>query len=197
MSLLGDAFGWGELDENFLNRLVRVAELDIADIKDGINEIGGNIEDINSWIYSALSLQKQNYFEKVKEFLENKGIEGVDLDSFEENIYTNYLDSGYDSILEEHIYNSSDDANILNFLNEAYESEMNDWRGFGVGDTVTLVAEDGEEVQDIVCSFDGEDVRTEKYGLWDIGCVKNTTEEDKPLSAYDTGDNNSETSKQR
>jgi len=139
-----EVLGWQILDIQFLEKKIEEFDLEIDEILDEIEALGiEDKTDINAYIYAVLYLGankiKEKIIEKVKEFDDLEDFlnnEYRDWESrireYEENIYTNYLDSGYNSIFEEINYEEIDDmdeeeilnivASMLNFdIGEYYE----------------------------------------------------------------------------
>lgn len=111
---------WGKLDKDALNYTISEYEVDYSRIGDIIEEFELNSNDINAHFYGALYVAGVDFVDKVKEYCDEKEIsyENTLLEDAPEllNIYTNYLDSGYDSIISDYIQPNPSEDDILKVL---------------------------------------------------------------------------------
>lgn len=111
---------WGKLDKDALNYTISEYEVDYSRICDIIEEFELNSNDINAHFYGALYVAGVDFVDKVKEYCDEKEIsyENTLLEDALEllNIYTNYLDSGYDSIISDYIQPNPSEDDILKVL---------------------------------------------------------------------------------
>ena len=93
---------WGKLDKDTLNYTISEYEV------------------VNLYFYGALYVAGVDFVDKVKEYCDEKEIsyENTLLEDASEllNIYTNYLDSGYDSIISDYIQPNPSEDDILKVL---------------------------------------------------------------------------------
>lgn len=114
---LTDVLEWGYLDVEFLNDKINEFNLNIDDIKDNIDSIGGDYTNINDWIYSVFYIAANNFLDKVLDY-SNENYLSYEADRVEIDIFCNYLDSFLnDKYLnsEIDIMDYSDD-NLKNFI---------------------------------------------------------------------------------
>lgn len=128
MSYAKDVLGWGQFDIDALDEIIKDMELNSDDVLDEVGNFGLDKFDINSHFYAALYLAGVNYLEKVKEYCDDNDINYVgtylDYDYMDIlNIYTNYLDSGYDNEISDLITPNPDEENIKSTL-EIFEIDL-------------------------------------------------------------------------
>jgi len=128
MYLCCNVLGWGSLDAKRLEKIIEEYDLDIADIKEQVTDK----TDINEYFYQTLYLISLKIKEALKEWLdENEDVKDCleyefvydtekTIDEFEPNIYTNYLDSGFDSCFTEFDINSYDNDNYCNLIEDIF-----------------------------------------------------------------------------
>jgi hypothetical protein len=106
MGIAADIMGWMPLDEHALEGIIGEFELDPEDVADDAM-LDRNDLDINRFIYSALYLGASKIKSRLKELFPEYSDE---IDEYDENIYTNYLDSGFDSAFSEWSLDMLDDV---------------------------------------------------------------------------------------
>ena len=113
--IVSSALLWGSLDIEWLNNFIDEHNLDSDKVCEYKNDATGckDVEDINIYIHSALEIAYNNFKQKVEEFAKEEFM--ID---FENGIYCNYLDSGYDSILNEFDLVDFSEENIKKFIIE-------------------------------------------------------------------------------
>jgi len=128
MCLCCNILGWGSLDVEKLENLIEEYDLDIYDIKEQVTDK----TDINEYFYQTLYLASLKIKEALKKWLdENEDVKDCleyefvydteqTIDEFEPNIYTNYLDSGFDSCFAEFDINSYDNDNYYNLIENIF-----------------------------------------------------------------------------
>ena len=123
MSIAHGILDWGCLDLQFLENKIDEFRLDIEDIKKYLENIGfdeTNQLDVNCWIYATFDLAFTIFIENLTLYLENNEID-FDVNKIEPNIYTNCMDSGFDSVLCNYSITDFRDKNFENILKE-YEN---------------------------------------------------------------------------
>ena len=88
--------GGGALDWDFLEKTLKEFDLEPADVIDD-----RETPDINNFIYRAYDIHADNLKTEIEEFLDSVDQEALEVyksvvEDYYPNIYTNYLDSGYD-----------------------------------------------------------------------------------------------------
>ena len=106
---------YAELDEQFLDNLIDIHEIDVHEIIEFIQENGLNIYDVNSPIYAVLYLSYYNFANRLMDFIQENDL-GEDiknkLEDFDPEIYTNCIDSFYNSFVEEFDLTDFSDKNL-------------------------------------------------------------------------------------
>jgi hypothetical protein len=128
MSLCSKLLGWGEIDVMFLERLIDEYEIDTDNVVYTIDELGLDKTDINSYIYAALYEiahtikmnlvdwlgRNRDLLEKLEEELGKDIID--EIYNYDEGIYANCIDSGFDSCFGEFDLNSATDDDYKELL---------------------------------------------------------------------------------
>jgi len=122
MSLCCEVLGWGSLDEKALEDIMEEFNLNIGEVITEVECLFEESTDINAYIYVTLYLGSQKIKEALKdEYPEYNNI----IDEYEENIYTNCMDSGFDSIFGDYDYRdltgSDKDEYLEDLMNELLE----------------------------------------------------------------------------
>ncbi len=113
---------WGSLDKKALNKWVDELEVDESEIVDTITSFGYDSNDINSHIYATLYIAGNTYLKTLRDFCDENDIiySGSKLDENNDHqllsIYTNYLDSGFDSEVNDYITPNPTEQEIIDFL---------------------------------------------------------------------------------
>ena len=111
--IVNSVLSWKSLDIQYLDNLIDTYDLDSDQVvlERDANFGGDGSLSINSYISTVLDMAYYNFKTKVEEF------SGEDsLYDFNEGVYCNYLDSGYDSILSDFDITDFSDENIQDFL---------------------------------------------------------------------------------
>lgn len=123
-NVLASVLGCGTLDSNFLIDRLNEYDLDLEDVKDESEMIFGDKLNINELIYTTLYMGSNNFLAEVNNFFEEKELDNkIDkniLEDFDARIYTNFLDSGFDSKLSEYNLTDFSEENLQNFLQDLY-----------------------------------------------------------------------------
>jgi hypothetical protein len=132
MSLCCYILGWGSLDVRKLEKLLDEYNIDIEILIQYADDFREDSTDINIYIYSALAIAEYKIKDKLKKWLKtnNDVYEFIDdelmlnveekIDDFEPNIYTNYLDSGFDSCFANFNYQEPTDDDYWELINEIF-----------------------------------------------------------------------------
>ena len=115
MSIVNNLPGWKPLDVEFLDKKIEELGLEEGEVKDYVKNNELDSSEINSYIYAALEMGASSFIDKAKEFAPEKEEK---IDNFEANIYVNYMDSGFDSCLEELDLTDYSEENLSRFLSE-------------------------------------------------------------------------------
>lgn len=133
---LSGMFNWGYLDVDFLEDCMRIAEkfgIYSDDVRNDISNYCGDVTDINSWIYSTMSLTFYAIMDRLVKYIEyyiddedKKEYLLSEVDELRDNldIYVNCLDSFYNNVLDDvDLSKDVDDIceDIINILLENYE----------------------------------------------------------------------------
>ena len=142
MEICYEILGWGSLDVEYLENTMEEFNIRTEEIIDEVESLCLNKHDINSYIYATLYIGanqiKEELINRVKDFpniinfLEND-IEvnwENEIQDFDEGIYTNYLASGFDSILSDIKYDRIGiltEDEIIVILAEILDFDVNDY----------------------------------------------------------------------
>lgn len=149
---------WKVLDKKALNEWADEFEVSPDEVHFEIENIGADKDDINSHIYGVLCIAGYNYMNSIREYCEENDINLTNTQLDENannykndmdilNIYTNYLDSGFDSELSDLVTVNPDEENILEAL-EILGIDINNKKSEESLFEVTFYKQDSEEVFD-------------------------------------------------
>ena len=105
-----DLMGWGYLDVRALREFLDEAEnfdIYISDVREDIINCGGDITDINDWIYSVKVLTFNAVMDELEAYVEENIEDNEDLLNEIENLrdnfspFINYLDSHFNNLLDD------------------------------------------------------------------------------------------------
>jgi hypothetical protein len=115
MSIANEILNWKEADAKYLENLINEYNVDIEEIRIEVNEI----DNINEWIECVLYKAGSTFLKKVDDYICEKDIYKMYYPGDEEmSIYTNYIDSGFDSVLNDYDLTNFSERNIKNFLED-------------------------------------------------------------------------------
>jgi len=123
MSLCCEVLGWDSLDIEKLENIMEEFKLSIREvIKETACKFGEDSTDITGYMYGALSIGSKKIKQKLLNvYPEYKYI----IDDFEENIYVNYIASGFDSAFGNYNYRNlvgdEKDEYLFNLMNKVLE----------------------------------------------------------------------------
>ena len=117
--IINSILGWKELDIAYVNSLIDSSKVDI-DVVIDMFEKEDDITDINIVIYYILKQAYHTFEEKVLDYTQNEEDRKL-VYHFDPNIYTNYMDSDYDSILTDYDLTDFSGESIERFIKELRE----------------------------------------------------------------------------
>jgi len=118
-----ELLGWGDLDVEALENIMEEYRLRVGEVSVKREHMFGEVfPEINNYIYSALYLASIKIKEALLEtYPEYKNI----INDYKENIYTDYLDRGFDSCFGNYNYRDlvgdERDKYLFNLMNEVLE----------------------------------------------------------------------------
>jgi len=132
MSICCEVLGWGRFDVKALEDIMEEYGLnkeELADEVEGI--IAETSTDINYYFHSALYLG----YIKIKEKLNDEYPEYENIiNNYEPNIYTNYLDSGFDSAFANYDYRDFIGSNKYEYLKDLMNELLEDAGELKIGE---------------------------------------------------------------
>jgi len=120
--LLCTILNCGELDVGFLIKILDEYQVEFYDVKQRLDEyiVFDRTATINDYIYGVLDAAADNFKIKLIDYIEENNIESEFncISDFEPNIYTNCMDSGFDSLFSEYDLLDYSEENLSRFIEE-------------------------------------------------------------------------------
>ena len=119
---------WGSLDVAFADNFIDTHNLNDEDVmeyaRSRASDIGMDVsQDINIVIETAMQMAWDNFQEKLEDYITENDLD-LNATNIEPNIYTNCLDSSYDSFVDDFDLVDFSQENIENFIEAWHESEQ-------------------------------------------------------------------------
>lgn len=131
--IVATVLGCGVCDVDFLVNNLNDLDLEFYDVAEEVKDFGREGE-FNAYVYSMFNMAGNRFIDAVKDYVNDYEEELCEtfnlsffdksiLDNFEIGIYCNYLDSGFDCILDHYDVADMEEDNIIKFIEELYELE--------------------------------------------------------------------------
>lgn len=109
---------FAQLDKEFLDELMSTYDVSNDEVIAQMKELDCSLDvafDVNTWIQIVLEKGYNNFVNHCDDVIADLDID-FDMSDFDPSIYTNCIDSGFDSKLTEFDITDFSEDNILNFL---------------------------------------------------------------------------------
>ena len=127
-NIIGTVVSWGSLDVEFTDKFIEEHNLSDDEVmeyaRSRASDCGLDVsQDINIVIETAMQMAWDNFQEKLEDYITENDLD-LNATNLEPRIYTNCLDSSYDSFVNDFDLTNFSEENIENFIEAWHESDQ-------------------------------------------------------------------------